>query len=77
MDHYTLTRWVNFIFFGNFPARGIPAVVHLLASLQLAVYTTAASYLATTSVTPLKFHGSRLKKGINAPKKETSRCRTL
>jgi len=48
MDHYPLTRWVNLIFFANFPARGIPAVVHLLASLRLAVDTTAASYLATT-----------------------------
>jgi len=38
----------EFDFFANFPAREIPAVVHLLASLQLAVDTTAASYLATT-----------------------------
>jgi len=48
MAHYTLTRWVNLIFFANFPARGIPAVVHLLASLRLALDTTAAPYLATT-----------------------------
>jgi len=38
----------EFDFFANFPVRGIPAVVHLLASLQLAVDTKAASYLATT-----------------------------
>jgi len=38
----------EFDFFANFPAQGIPAVVHLFASLQLAVDTTAASYLATT-----------------------------
>jgi len=34
--------------FANFPARGIPAAVHLFASLRLAVDATAASYLATT-----------------------------
>jgi len=48
MDHYTLPRWVNLMFFANFPAREIPAAVHLLASLRLAVDTTAAYYLATT-----------------------------
>jgi len=38
----------EFDFFANFPARRIPAAVHLLAILRLAVDTTAASYLVTT-----------------------------
>jgi len=59
----------EFDFSANFSAREIAAVVHLLASQQVAVYTTAASYLATTcnAAEISRFQGllnlAKLKKG--------------